>query len=307
MIEEVESVYKRAIETIEGSTAPPDPDAPNSFKWRLRPSEEAAIACNRYLNPPEPWGIKLCCSSTFWGPEKCVNIGRMLILNHTVTSLDLSMCDMQEEGAVRFFSCIKRNRCLKHLNVNGNYIGDRGAVAASKCIGNLESLHASCNGIHDAGAVALASSLPSSSKIKTLNLRGNRLTFLGAYKLVSALEHVVDLLSPELRDAVSAGTTLYTGSEKGLESSLKEFTSAKSESSEKERQSSFGHIMEGLQESESDVKEFNTSLHTLWLRQNDDIPEELFRVLDKILEKRVPQPPKGVMKKGRNSRKKNAS
>nr|CCD13743.1 unnamed protein product [Trypanosoma congolense IL3000] len=298
MLDEAKSAYKKVIETIEVATIAPDPSVPDIFAWRLRPSEEAIIAYNRSLNPPEPWGIKLNCSSMFWGADKCINIGRKLILNNNVTSLDISLCDMQEEGAVVFFSCLERNRCLRHLNVDGNFIGDRGAVAASKCIKNLETFHASCNNIHDAGAIALASSLLDSAVIKTLNLRGNRITAFGVYKLISALEPVFDTLPPALQVSISAEQEKYEAiTEKLVPTHRKQLSSTELSSSRFDVDESLLLMKECDQIDEKPEERLNTTLHTLWIRQNDDIPEELFKILEKILQKRVPQLQKGLSKK----------
>ncbi|KAG8344179.1 putative leucine-rich repeat protein (LRRP) [Trypanosoma vivax] len=289
MIDDVESVYNRAIETIETAVIAPHPDSTSCFASRLRPSEEAALIINCYLNPPPPWGIKLNCSSMFWGSEKCVNIAQKLILNHTVTSLDLSMCDLQENEAVVFFSCLRRNTCLKHLCMNGNCIGDKGAVAAAQCVGNLETLHMSCNGICDNGAVALASSLRQSEKIKTLNLRGNRISLYGAYMLVSALEAVLDLFSQNIRSSILAfDFVLCSSSELNSEKLTKEREQMSMDKSDSK---------DCYVSVRANKEKLNESLHTLWLRHNDGIPEELFKVLDKVLSKRFPQPPKGISKK----------
>ncbi|KAH9600514.1 Leucine-rich repeat [Trypanosoma melophagium] len=300
MEDEAEIAYKRVIEAIETAAIPPDPDAPSCNMWRLRPSEEVAHAMQRYLNPPPRWGLNLSLSSMFLGSEKCISIGRKLILNNTVTTIDISMCDMQDKGAVEFFSCLKRNKCLKHLNVDGNYIGDKGAIAAAKCIQNLETLHMSCNDIHDEGAIAIASSLRISSKIKTINLRANRITFYGAYKLIDALEPILPRISLELAEKISAReSSRVTEGDEVTSLSIKSYPAGLLEGS--------GDIdnditPEGMVESKENNKDFpievyNETLHTLWLRENVDIPEDFFKLLDTILVKRFPQPPKGVSKK----------
>ncbi|RNF00356.1 hypothetical protein TraAM80_07649 [Trypanosoma rangeli] len=299
MTEDAGSAYQRAVEVIEVATIPPDPDALSCFMWRLRPSEEAAILIQRYSNPPPQWGIKLSLSSTFIGPERCAGLGRKLILNHTVTTLDLSMCDMQDEAAEEFFHALKRNRCLKHLNVDGNYIGDKGAIAAAECVQNLETLHMSCNIIQDKGAIAIASFLRKSSKIKTLNLRANRITFYGAYKLISALEPILDIVSPTLRENILLQESLpLDDSEGSLSASAKPSACASLDIDGCTRtESNVDKSYQGKQNSSSITEPCNETLHTFWLRHNCDIPEELFMIMEKILAKRFPQPPKGISKK----------
>ncbi|ORC87936.1 uncharacterized protein TM35_000191800 [Trypanosoma theileri] len=300
MEDDAEVAYRRVIEALETATVPPDPDAPSCLMWRLRPSEEAALAMQRYLHPPPRWGLNLSLSSMFLGSEKCISIGRKLILNNTVTTIDLSMCDMQDKGAVEFFSCLKRNKCLKHLNIDGNYIGDKGAIAAAKCIQNLETLHMSCNDIHDEGAIAIASSLRLSSKIKTINLRANRITFYGAYKLIDSLEPVLHRISSEIAENISRRESSFV-----IEGD--ETTSISRKSSSRGAFEGNGDIAtDNAPEETVETKEinkdsplevYNETLHTLWLRENVDIPEEFFKILDTILVKRFPQPPKGLSKK----------
>lgn len=279
MAENVDFLFKQAIDTIEDSTVAVDPNAPSCNAWRLRPSEEAAVLVERYLNPPPRWGKKIDLSLLFLGPEKCALIGRMLILNRTVTSLDLSMCDMQEEAAVNFFTCIKRNQCLKHLNVNGNNIGDKGAIAAAECICNLETLHMSCNNIHDNGAVAISSFLRMSNKIRSLNLRANRITAYGVYKLISSLEPIDDRMSASLQKTV---TSLRGDLEAGDKYQILVPD---------------GDVLQSNQSFSLSIEVHNETLHTLWISLNCDIPDELVKILETILAKRFPQPPKGISKK----------
>ncbi|ESL08753.1 hypothetical protein TRSC58_03539 [Trypanosoma rangeli SC58] len=299
MAEDAVSAYQRAVEVIEVATVPPDPDALSCFMWRLRPSEEAAILMQRYSNPPPQWGIKLSLSSTFIGPERCVSLGRKLILNHTVTTLDLSMCDMQDEAAEEFFHALKRNRCLKHLNVDGNYIADKGATAAAECVQNLETLHMSCNIIQDKGAIAIASFLRKSSTLKTLNLRANRITFYGAYKLISALEPILDSISSTLREAIlSHESPPLDDSEVSLSTSAKPSASAPLDiDGYIKTENNVEKSLQGKQSSSSITEPCNETLHTFWLRHNCDIPEELFMIMERILAKRFPQPPKRISKK----------
>ncbi|RNF09935.1 uncharacterized protein Tco025E_06888 [Trypanosoma conorhini] len=304
MAEDADTAYRRAVEAIEVATIPPDPDAPSCLMWRLRPSEEAAILVQRYLNPPPQWGIKLSLSSTFLGPERCMSLGRKLILNNTVTTLDLSMCDMQDEAAAEFFNSLKRNRCLKHLNVDGNYISDKGASAAAECVQNLETLHMSCNIIHDKGAIDIASFLRKSAKIKTLNLRANRITFYGAYRLIAALEPVLDRVSPALREAILLQEPPpLCDSEASLSASAKHSACRTLDlSGDVNTENNVEKASQGKRNSNASTEPYNETIHTLWLRHNCDIPEELFTILETILAKRFPQPPKGISKKKLASR-----
>lgn len=197
---------------IETAVLPPNPKDPANahLTWRLRPSQLRAIAMQEYLEPPAPWGLKVNLANLSIGPSHCNTIAKALILNHTVTSLDLSCCDMETEACVHLFQCIGRNSTLRHLNINGNFIEAPGAVAAAGCINRLETLHMACNRLGDKGCIAIAEALPSSSTIKFLNVRGNGATKFGVFKLLEALDpNIIAKFSPELKDAMAVAQKEY--------------------------------------------------------------------------------------------------
>lgn len=265
---EASDFFTEALAKIETGVVPQDPDAPTLHKYRLRPSEEAAILAKLYECPPKPWGIKINLGGLFLGEAKCCTIGRKLILNTTVTYLDLSFCDMQENGSVEFFSCIRRNRTLRHLNLNGNYIGDKGAEAAASCLPQLESLHISSNSITDTGALAIIKALPLSKRIKHLNLRNNSITLEVIKQLISCLEPSES--TAELPDKLGVVVDEIT-------LQIKE-----------------GENIEDPEESTT-----NDSLQALWIDGNCDIPIEWTERLNKILASRFPKPPVPTKRKGK--------
>lgn len=303
MQEEVEqTTFDRAIAAIETATCGPDEGAPSCNEYRLRPSEQAALLLDRSLHPPPPWGIKINMSRSFLGPEKCILLGKKLMLNKTVTYLDISMCDMQEEAGEKFFLCLQDNTMLKHLCVNGNYLGDRGAIAAAPCLKKLESFHCASNGITDVGAAALADGMRRSATLKTLSVRNNRITIEGIQKLIDALlEPPADEAAQEDPPAGDAENAESAGNPESIKNPPVILSGEGME----------GEVLhdspvEGPTKAEGDltaadtiVEEptFNETLHTLWIDQNVAIPEDVFLQLATILAKRFPKPPETKKKR----------
>eukprot|EP00796_Vickermania_ingenoplastis_P010207 gene10207-7151_t len=294
---------------------PRDMFAPSVNQFRLRPSEEAAIAIQKYLNPPPPWGIKINLSRSFLGAEKCLRLGQKLILSKCVTYLDISMCDLEEKFAKDFFFCVERNSVLLHLNVNGNAVKDAGACAAAKCIGRLETLHIASNEITDVGAIAFADAIRVSGTIKTLNIRSNNISVYGLYKIMDALEPVFDQMPIEVQELVTQkeGPKRETLQEenptsnnasaseevKGDDAKEKEITTPAATEQEGSADTNGDTVddlvLTGLNDIE-DVEEeeeipYNENLHTLWVDYNDPFPQEMLKTLNLILAKRFPQPP----------------
>lgn len=295
------TTFEIAILTIETATCDPDPGAPSCNEYRLRPSEEAALLLSRALNPPPPWGVKINLARSFLGPEKCIILGKKLILNKTLTYLDLSMCDMQADAAEQFFSCVARNTTLKHLSVNGNDIGDRGAFAAAPCLARLETFHCASNGVTDVGASALAEALRHSATLKTLSLRNNRITVAGVKTLLNALE------APEEEPGASDKAP------QAESDSAAEHIPAEHSEAEVPVPSATSENTVGLELRQPGIPEvdctpaepvFNETLHTLWVDQNESIPEEVFEKLATILAKRFPKPPETKKKKKKSAVKK---
>lgn len=313
--------YEKAIEAMDiyPNQLAPDPLAPSCNQFRLRPSEEAAILLQQYLNPPPPWGIKINLAQSFIGPEKCLRLGQKMILNRCVTFLDLSLCDLDEPTAEKFFRCLERNTTLLHLSVNGNALKDSGACAAARCVPNLETLHIASNEISDVGACAIATAVKTSGKIKTLNLRNNNITIFGLYKLMDALEPSLGFIPESMQHDILAKDALLTGKELPLEhisivadveNAAEDKQSVEDDGLEEappldiKEEEPVEKADDVAQESEAahvDEEEeeipFNGSLHTLWVDYNDPFPEEVLKSLNLILTKRLPQPPPGAGKK----------
>lgn len=315
------SSFEKALEILNVAPThlPPDPLAPNSYQFRLRPSEEAAILCQRYLNPPPPWGIKINLSRTFLGPEKCLEISRKLIVNKCVTYLDLSLCDLGEKASGKFFTYLEGNVTLRHLNVNGNAIKDFGAIGAAKCIKNLETLHVSSNEITDEGAIAIGDAVRLSANIKTLSIRNNKITLYGLFKIMDALEPVIDLMPLDFQNRLqnkkknlsSHETPIPLDENEELSDEVLENSESVPRESSQENPGNVGTTIALTEEAEifeeeEEVEEipYNETLHTLWVDYNEPFPEHVLKSLNMILAKRFPQPPPGLIKKKKGKQKK---
>jgi hypothetical protein len=187
------------IETVALPTNPRDPSN-GILAWRIRPSEMRATAVQDYLEPPPEWGLKVNLANMYIGPNHTRVIAHALILNHTVTTLDLSFCDMGTDAAIELAHCLERNTTLKHLNVTGNLIGPEGGASAASLLKKLETLHIACNELRDEGAAPIADALKASTTIKFLNVRGNNIRLHTLYRMIEALDPTVfTQLSDELK------------------------------------------------------------------------------------------------------------
>lgn len=199
----VTAIVQQAVHQIESGIIPPNPKAEHAsdYCWRLRPSQLRALALQEFLEPPPMWGARINLSNLCIGSAHSETIGRALILNETVTSLDLSGCDIGTAGAVKLFGCLERNRSLKHLSLNGNFLEAPVVEGAKKCIQKLESLHLACNRLGDRGLMDLADAIRETRTLQFLNVRANGATGIGVFRLIEALDSgLLNRLSEKTRD-----------------------------------------------------------------------------------------------------------
>ena len=329
-LEAVNSAVDEAVGIIESASIPLDSRDPrnNSFAWRLRPSQLRAIAVEEYLNPPPVWGLRINLSSLYIGPQNVARIARSLILNKTVTALDLSMCDMGDAACQELFRCLRRNQTLKHLNINGNFIETEGGKAAATCIGRLETLHLSCNRIGDEGCLAIAEALKRSTTIKFLNLRSNGITSYGVFRLLEALdpasvyqinESVLEqlkhlrhrynakqkkMMEEKAKAANVQPPAKVMGSHKRSFESLVTLRSRALSMIALTPKNSVNDPVEPIPLPPLD-QEHNTSCHALWVQLNEEIAPEITDILNVVLSTRFPQPPEGLNPKKKRKGKKN--
>lgn len=74
---------------------------------------------------------------------------------------------LDDESAILLAGTLKQNNFIKNVNLTGNHIGDKGAIALAS-VNNLEALNLYSNYIDNEGAIALAK-----SNFKSLSLKEN--------------------------------------------------------------------------------------------------------------------------------------
>lgn len=131
----VDAMVSDAIRIVEATPISPPPWVTSMKKPRARPSEQQQAVYDAHVFPSPHWGLNINLSSTYMGIDQASRIARLMLTNTTVTTLDLSMCDIYSEGCEELVKCLKRNFVLRHLSLNGNRIGPRGAVALAEYLG----------------------------------------------------------------------------------------------------------------------------------------------------------------------------
>lgn len=108
-----------------------------------------------------------------------------------LTSLDLSDCSFEDDGAEQLAAAIGKLKQLKYLKLRDASLGVDGAVAVVKAITNskleLVELDLSGNELADEGFEAIAPLLKSQSSLKVLRLDENEVTSAGLKSFVAAL------------------------------------------------------------------------------------------------------------------------
>ena len=113
-----------------------------------------------------------------------------LRVNTSLTSFDLSVTSIGDEGANSLSQVLRVNTSLKFLNLSGNSIGDEGANSLSEALKvntSLTSLTLANNRIRAEGANFLYQALRVNTSLTSLNLRGNSIGDAPANSLFQAL------------------------------------------------------------------------------------------------------------------------
>ena len=151
--------------------------------------EEGMVALSSALKT----NTTLKCLNACWnrfGDEGAFHLAKAL--SHTsLQEIDISHCDIGEEGMVALSSALKTNTTLKCLNACWNRFGDEGAFHLAKALSHtsLQEIDISCCGIGEEGMVALSSALKTNTTLKCLNACESRFGDKGAFHLAEALSH----------------------------------------------------------------------------------------------------------------------
>ncbi|XP_044791944.2 NLR family CARD domain-containing protein 3 isoform X2 [Bubalus bubalis] len=130
-------------------------------------------------------------------------LARSLLVNRSLTTLDLRSNSIGPQGAKALADALKINRTLASLSLQSNRIRDDGARSMAEALAanrTLSVLQFSSNSIGDGGAKALAEALMVNQGLKSLDLQSNSISDPGVAALMGALCANQTLLSLNLRE-----------------------------------------------------------------------------------------------------------
>ena len=138
------------------------------------------------------------------------------VLKHcvSISTLDISINFIGDEGATALAEVLKHTSRLNSLLIKGNLIGPTGAQALAKamqCCSNLQKLDISYNSIGDLGAEALANSFKHKTRLSELCIGYNEIGPTGSQSLAKACTslHKLDISYNSIGDV---GTEALAGS-----------------------------------------------------------------------------------------------
>ena len=150
--------------------------------------------------------------------DDVVDIGKGLVENWSLTSLELTRCHVNEAGAFAIAEALYVNHTLRYLGLSRNNLGDSGckAICDALCMNQaLEIIDLSHCSIGDYGALAVAHFMEEQpevtqekkcGEVRSITLDGNRIGKPGAAALAAALTQTkkvksLSLSSNRLREA----------------------------------------------------------------------------------------------------------
>ena len=131
---------------------------------------------NRSIDlPPSETGCKPIAE-----PLKLLNakILKLLAKQTSPTTLDLSNCNLADQGAQTLAKALEQNSTLRTLNLTDNDIRTKGVEAlanALKANTSITTLDLRRNNLYPKGVIALAEALKQNSTLETLDIMGNPL------------------------------------------------------------------------------------------------------------------------------------
>ncbi|XP_062954925.1 NLR family CARD domain-containing protein 3 [Cynocephalus volans] len=137
------------------------------------------------------------------GPQGAKALADALKINRTLTSLSLQSNTIRDHGAKSMAEALTSNRTLSVLQLQKNTIGPMGAqrmADALKQNRSLKELMFSSNSIGDEGTQALAEALKVNRGLESLDLQSNSISDAGVAVLMGALCANQTLLSLNLRE-----------------------------------------------------------------------------------------------------------
>ncbi|KAA0705019.1 NLR family CARD domain-containing protein 3 CARD15-like protein [Triplophysa tibetana] len=118
-------------------------------------------------------------------------LSRALLVNRTLTVLDLRGNNIGAKGAKTLCEALKINQFLVSVNMSSNQLGDVGIVVLAQAIKVNHILHTlslQSSSVSDRGIKALSLALQSNRALSSLNLRENSIGVAGAKDIAKALK-----------------------------------------------------------------------------------------------------------------------
>lgn len=137
-------------------------------------------------------------------PQDMVILSQVLSSSETLIYLHLGYNDIEDFGADELASMLQANKVIKYLNLEGNKIGYKGALALSlmlkEATSALISLSIGFNQIGYEGAISILATLETNTKLTSLDLASSHLDFRAASLLKKVLKTNQSLMNLELTD-----------------------------------------------------------------------------------------------------------
>ncbi|XP_040540118.1 NLR family CARD domain-containing protein 3 isoform X3 [Gallus gallus] len=117
-------------------------------------------------------------------------LARSLMVNRSLTVLDLRSNSIGPSGAKALADALKKNQVLLFLSLQHNVIKEEGAAALAEALltnRRLITLQLSSNSVGDNGSVALAEALKVNHSLQSLDLQSNSISNTGVSALTAAL------------------------------------------------------------------------------------------------------------------------
>ncbi|XP_069761407.1 NLR family CARD domain-containing protein 3 isoform X2 [Narcine bancroftii] len=118
-------------------------------------------------------------------------IARSLMVNRTLSALDLRSNSIGPKGAKAFADALKINQGLVFLNLQNNFLSEDGAKFVAEALHvnrKLTILNLQKNSINHEGAKRIASALKHNGSLKELNLSSNCISDIGTSAIAEALK-----------------------------------------------------------------------------------------------------------------------
>jgi Ran GTPase-activating protein (RanGAP) involved in mRNA processing and transport len=119
-------------------------------------------------------------------PDMVKDVSRMLAVNRSLTSLDISGNSIGDDGVTHLAEALKQNKTLEKINISYCDITDVGVTHLAEALKQNKSLKwldiSNCH-ITDAGVSLLAEALQVNNSLRWLTVWGNNLTENGLTKL----------------------------------------------------------------------------------------------------------------------------